>query len=134
MYASATNDFQMRTMRGKQHYYKKCIQIRYLNILNILNILTLLRADAKLAILLRVQSLTKVEIRNFPFLHFPRWLCLVNGQVAVSATCRKVGHMSIPMFLFLRYSTMVNFILSSTFRITDSTNLPSPTPRASSSH
>ena len=134
MYASATNDFQMRTMRGKQHYYKKCIQIRYLNILNILNILTLLRADAKLAILLKVQSLTKAEIRNFSCLHFPRWLCLVNGQLAVSATCRKVGHMSIPMFLSLRYSTMVNFILSSTFRITDSTNLPSPTPRASSSH
>ena len=80
-------------MRGKQHYYKKCIQIRYLNILNILNILTLLRADAKSAILLRVQSLTKVEIRNFPLLHFPRWFCLVNGQLAVSATCQKVGHM-----------------------------------------
>ena len=32
-------------------------------------------ADAKSAVLLRVPSLTKAEIRNFPSLHFPRWLC-----------------------------------------------------------
>ena len=53
-----TNDFWVRTKRGKQHYYKKRKQIRYLNIFNIINILALLSADAKLAILLRVLSLT----------------------------------------------------------------------------
>ena len=44
----------------------------------------MLSADAKSAILLRVPSLNKVELRNFPLLHFPRWFCLVNGQLAIS--------------------------------------------------
>ena len=44
----------------------------------------MLNADAKSAILLRVPSLTKVEVCNFPLLHFPRWFCLVNGQLAMS--------------------------------------------------
>ena len=79
-----SNDFRVRKKRGKQNYYKKRKQIRYLNIFNIINILTLLSADAKSAILLRVPSLTKVEVRNFPLLYFPRWFCLVNGQLAMS--------------------------------------------------
>ena len=70
--------------REKQHYYKKRKQIRYLNIFNIINILTFLSADAKSAILLRVPSLTKVEVRNFPLLNFPRWFRKVNGQLAMS--------------------------------------------------
>ena len=78
-----TNDFWVRTKRGKQHYYKKRKQIRYLNIFNIINILTLLSADPKSAILLRVPSLTKVEVHNFPLLHFPRWFCLVNGHLVM---------------------------------------------------
>ena len=44
----------------------------------------MLSADAKSALLLRVPSLIKVEVRNFPLLHFPRWLCLVHGQLAMS--------------------------------------------------
>ena len=84
VYASAANDSRMRTKRGKQHHYKKRKQIRYLNILNILNTLTLLSADAKSAILLRVPSLTKVEVPNFPLIHFSRWFSLVNGQRAMS--------------------------------------------------
>ena len=60
-----SNDFRVRKKRGKQNYYKKRKQIRYLNIFNIINILTLLSADAKSAILLRVPSLTKVEELNF---------------------------------------------------------------------
>ena len=44
----------------------------------------MLIADAKLAVLLRVPSLIKVAVRNFPLLHFPRWLCLVHGQLAMS--------------------------------------------------
>ena len=83
VYASAANDSRMRTKRGKQHHYKKRKQIRYLNILNILNTLTLLSADAKSAILLRVPSLTKVEVPNFPLIHFSRWFSLVNGQRAM---------------------------------------------------
>ena len=34
-------------------------------------------ADVKLAVILMVLSLTKVEVRNFPLLHYPRWLSLV---------------------------------------------------------
>ena len=68
----------------KQHYYIKRKQIRCLNIFNIINILTLLSADAKWAILLRVLSLTKVEVHNFLLLHFSRWFCLVNGQLSMS--------------------------------------------------
>ena len=60
------NGFWAKTKRGKQHYYKKRKQIRYFNIFNIINILTLLSGYAKSAILLRVPSLTKVEVRNFP--------------------------------------------------------------------
>ena len=84
VYASVANDFRVRTKRGKQHYWKKRKQIRYLNIFNIINVLALLSADAKSAIHLRVPLLTKVEVRNFPLLHFPRWFCLVNGQLAMS--------------------------------------------------
>ena len=72
VYASAANNFRVRTKGGKQHYYKKRKQIRYLNIFNTINILTLLTADAKSAILLRVPSLTKVEVGNFLWLHFMR--------------------------------------------------------------
>ena len=77
VYVSAANDFRVRTKKGKQCYYKKRKQRRYLNIFNIINILTLLSADVGWATLLRVPSLTKVEVRNFPLLHFPRgsvWL------------------------------------------------------------
>ena len=52
-------------------------------------LLTLLSADAKSAVLLRVLSLTKVEVRNFPFIHFPRWLCLVHGPLFMSMQCVK---------------------------------------------
>ena len=31
-----------------------------------------------------VPSLTKVEVFNFPLLHFPTWLCLVHGQLVMS--------------------------------------------------
>ena len=83
MYTSTPNDFQVRTKRGKQHCYKKHKQIRYLNNFNIINTLTLLSADAKSAILLRVALLTKFEVSNFSLLHFSRWFCLVNGQLAM---------------------------------------------------
>ena len=84
VHASAANDFWVRTKRGKQNYYKKRKQIRYLNIFYIVNVLTLLSADMKSAILLRVPSLTRVEERNFRLLHFPRLFCLVNGQLSMS--------------------------------------------------
>ena len=89
VYASTANDFRARTKRRKQHYYKKRKQIRHLNIFNIIIILTLLSVDAKSPITLRVPSLTKVEVRNFPLLHFPRWFGLVNGQLAISLQCVK---------------------------------------------
>ena len=73
------------------------MQIRYFNILSMINILTLLSADAKSAILLRVPLLTKFEWYNFLMLHFPRWFCLVNGQLSVSL--RRVKRSAICKFL-----------------------------------
>ena len=37
----------------------------------------------------------------------------------VSGTCEKVGHVYISMFLSLPYSTMVSFILSTTFSVAE---------------
>ena len=56
----------------------------YVSFLNIINILTLLSADAKSAVLLRVPSLTKDKVHNFPLQHFPTWLCLIRGQLDLS--------------------------------------------------
>ena len=118
MYACVANGFRVITKIGKQQqHYRKREQIRYFNISLIINILTLLRADAKSAVLLRVPSSTKVKVRNFPLLHLPRWLCLVDEQLAMSLPCEKAGPMQIPMFMCLRYSTMVSFILSTTFSV-----------------
>ena len=89
-----TNDFWVRTKRGKQHYYKKRKQIRYLNIFNIINILALLSADAKLAILLRVLSLTKVEVRNFSLLYIfsDDSVWLMDNLLCLCDVCEKVSH------------------------------------------
>ena len=84
MCSSTTNDFRLRAKWGKQQHYKKHKQINYFNIFNIINILTLLSANAKSAVLLKVPSLTKVEVSNFPLPHFPRWFCLVHGQFPMS--------------------------------------------------
>ena len=72
---------------------------------DILTLLIQLSADAKSAGLLRVPSLTKVKVRNFPLLHFPKWLCLVHGQHAMSL--RHVKRSVIckcKIFMSLRYS------------------------------
>ena len=53
---------------------------RKLSRLYILALVTLLSADANSAILF---SLTKVEVRTFLLLHFPRWLCLAHGQLGM---------------------------------------------------
>ena len=50
----------------------------------ILTLLTLLSANAKSTVRLRFPSLTKVEVRNFPLLHFSKWHCLILGQLAKS--------------------------------------------------
>ena len=54
---------------------------------DILMLIILLSADAKSAVLsvvLRVPSITKVEVRSFLLLHFSRWLCLIHGQLGTS--------------------------------------------------
>ena len=56
---------------------------------DILTLLTLLSADAKSAVLLKVPFLIKVEVCNFILLHFPKWLCLIHGQLAISLRCVK---------------------------------------------
>ena len=50
---------------------------------DILTLLKLLSADVKSAVALRVPSLTKVQVSNFPLLHFPKWLCLVHEQLTM---------------------------------------------------
>ena len=50
---------------------------------DILTLLTLLSADGKWAVFLNVPSLTKVEVHNFVLLFFPRWFCLMHGQLAM---------------------------------------------------
>ena len=74
----SANDFRVGT-KGKNNNIT-----RNSSRSNILRLLTLLSADAKLAVPLRVPSLTKVQLRNFPLLHFPKWLCLIHGKLAVS--------------------------------------------------
>ena len=59
----SANYFQVRTKGRKQQHYKKLMQTRYFNILC---------TDAKLAVLLRFRTLTKVELRSIPLLHFPK--------------------------------------------------------------
>ena len=86
---------------------------------DISTLLKLLSVDAKSAVLLRVPSLTKIKVRIFTLIHFSKWLCLIHGQLAMSLQREKVGHMQIPIFLSLRHSTMVSFILSATFSATE---------------
>ena len=73
----------------------------------------------KSAVLLRVSSLTKVEVRNFPLLHYSRWVCFVDGQLAMSL--RRVKRSVICKFhcLSLQYSIKVISVLSTTFSVTE---------------
>ena len=78
----SANDFQVRT-KGKNNNFK-----RNSSRSDILTLLTLLSVDAKSTVILRVSSLTKVPVRNFRLLHFPKWLCLIHGELAM--TLRRV--------------------------------------------
>ena len=71
------NDFQVGANRKNNNITRNSSRF------NILILLTLLSAVTKLAVLLRVLPLTKVQLRNFPLLHFTKWLCLVLGQLAM---------------------------------------------------
>ena len=71
------NDFQVGANRKNNNITRNSSRS------NILILLTLLSAVTKLAVLLRVLPLTKVQLRNFPLLHFTKWLCLVLGQLAM---------------------------------------------------
>ena len=84
-------------------------EIRYFNIINIAGCWW------------GFQSTTKVQVHNFPLLHFPKWLCLVHAKLAISLRCVKslVICKCKCLFLSLRYSTMVSFILSTTFSVTE---------------
>ena len=62
----SANDFRMTTKGRKQQRQNKLKQIGYLTLL------TLLSADVKSTVLLRIPSLTKVELCNFQLLHFPK--------------------------------------------------------------
>ena len=74
----SANDFWVRTKWQNNNI------TRNLSRSDILTLLTLLSADAKSAVLLMVPSLIKVQVRNFPLLHFSKWLCLVHGRLAMS--------------------------------------------------
>ena len=71
------NDFQVGANRKNNNITRNSSRS------NILILLTLLSAVTKLAVLLRILPLTKVQLRNFPLLHFTKWLCLVLGQLAM---------------------------------------------------
>ena len=71
------NDFQVGANRKNNNITRNSSRS------NILILLTLLSAVTKLAVLLRVLPLTKVQLRNFQLLHFTKWLCLVLGQLAM---------------------------------------------------
>ena len=71
------NDFQVGANRKNNNITRNSSRS------NILILLTLLSAVTKLAVLLRVLPLTKIQLRNFPLLHFTKWLCLVLGQLAM---------------------------------------------------
>ena len=73
----SVNDFQVGANRKNNNITRNSSRS------NILILLTLLSAVTKLAVLLRVLPLTKVQLRNFPLLHFTKWLCLVLGQLAM---------------------------------------------------
>ena len=91
-----------------------------INIFNIIDILTLLSPAAKLAVLLRIPLLIKVEVSNFSLLHIPKWLCLVHHRqfaISLQRVKRSVIY-KFPCFS-VRYSTMVSFILSNTFSVTE---------------
>ena len=91
-----------------------------INIFNIIDILTLLSAAAKLAVLLRVPLLIKVEVSNFSLLHIPKWLCLVHHRqfaVSLQRVKRSVIY-NFPCFS-VWYSARVSFILSNTFSVTE---------------
>ena len=68
--------FSGENKERKTQCYKKHMQIRYFNIL--------LSAKEKTATVLRVSSLTKVEVRNFLLLHFLRCICFIHGQLDIS--------------------------------------------------
>ena len=61
----SANYLQLRT-KGKNNNI-----IRNSRRSDILTLLSLLSAHAKSAVLLKVPSLTKVQVRNLPLLHFP---------------------------------------------------------------
>ena len=75
----SANNFLVKT-KGKTATLQETQQIA-----DIVTLLRLLSAD----VLLRIPSLSKVEVLNFPLLHFPKWLCLVHGQLAMSLPCMK---------------------------------------------
>ena len=68
--------FSGKNKGEKQQHYKKLKQISYFNFINI--------AECWCEIGCTSEGLTKVQVRNFPLLHFPRWLCLVHGKLAMS--------------------------------------------------
>ena len=74
----SVNDFQVGANRKNNNITRNSSRSNILTLL-----LTLLSAVTKLAVLLRVPSLTKVQLCNFPLLHFPKWLCLVLRQLAM---------------------------------------------------
>ena len=61
----SANYLQLRT-KGKNNNI-----IRNSSRSDILTLLSLLSAHAKSAVLLKVPSITKVQVRNLPLLHFP---------------------------------------------------------------
>ena len=110
----STNDFRVRTKGGKQRDYKKLQQIRYFHIFNIAECWCEIGCTSKGSVI--IQSLKYPISRCY---NLKTALFGSSTACYTSATCEKVGHMQMPMFLSLRYSIAISFILSTSFSVTE---------------
>ena len=111
----SANDFRVKTKGGKQKHYKKLKQIRYFNVINIAE------CCCKIGCTLCTSEGSVINqswSTQFPVATFPQ-KALFDSWITwyASTTCEKVLHMQMPMFLPLRYSTRVRFILGSAFSV-----------------
>ena len=115
LFRRVRSGFSVNTKGGKQQSYKKRKQS------DILKLLPLLSADAKSAVVLMVPPpLTKVEVRNFPLLHFPRSLYLI--AMSLQRVKESVIYKSQCFCLFDNQKWSV--LSWATFSITESTTPP----------
>ena len=109
----SANDFRVRAKGGKQQLYKKLKQIRYFNFINIAECWWKIDCTSEGSVINQSWS------TQFPVATFCQMALLGSWTTCyVSATCKWVGHMSMPMLLSFQNSAMASFILSTTLSVT----------------